>query len=282
LGTVTVLLVLLSAFVHAVWNAILKRCRMPETAAVAMIAVGAATGWLAILVFQAPVPSGRALAWTLAAGMLEGCYVVALARALARAPLGSAYTVARGGALLVVWPISVVFLGEPLDVMRALGTALVLGGLAAIGASERGEKASGGAHRVGLVYAAVAAVFIGGFNLAYKLALASGGAPAALNAVSLTVASAVNLVMVGRRRGEVLLAARTEALAVTAGGVLATGGFILFLFAMEHAGAGAVLTLRNTSILFAQVLAIALGERPTRLGMTGAILVTAGALFLAK
>jgi drug/metabolite transporter (DMT)-like permease len=192
------------------------------------------------------------------------------------------YTVARGGALLVVWPISVVFMGERLDVLRALGTALVLGGLTATGAGERREKDSTGTRRVGVLYAAVAALFIGGFNLAYKLALAHGGAPAALNAVSLTIASAVNVVTIGRRRTEVLAAVRAEPLKITAGGLLATGGFVLFLIAMEHAGAGAMLTLRNTSILFAQLLAALLGERPPRLGVIGAVLVTAGVFCLAS
>ena len=50
---------------------------------------------------------------------------------------------------------------------------------------------------------------------------------------------------------------------------------------MREAGAGVVTTLRNTSILFAQGLAFLLGERPTRLGVIGALLVTAGAVLLA-
>ncbi len=50
---------------------------------------------------------------------------------------------------------------------------------------------------------------------------------------------------------------------------------------MKDEGAGVVLTLRNTSILFALVMAFALGERPRRLGVVGAVLVTVGAVLLA-
>ena len=59
-------------------------------------------------------------------------------------------------------------------------------------------------------------------------------------------------------------------------------GFSVFLFGMRSAGAGAVLTLRNTSILFAQVFALVLGERPKRLAVVGAVLVTGGAALLTR
>jgi uncharacterized membrane protein len=65
-------------------------------------------------------------------------------------------------------------------------------------------------------------------------------------------------------------------------GVIGSAGFLVFLTAMSRAGAGVVLTLRNTSILFAQVLAAVHGERPRPLGIVGAVLVTLGAITLAR
>ncbi|HET9449495.1 MAG TPA: hypothetical protein VFO83_01370 [Aggregicoccus sp.] len=53
-----------------------------------------------------------------------------LAYSLRSAPLGLAYTVARGGALLLVWPASVALLGEQVWPGAALGGASVAVGLA--------------------------------------------------------------------------------------------------------------------------------------------------------
>lgn len=77
-------------------------------------------------------------------------------------------------------------------------------------------------------------------------------------------------------------AARAQPFSVVAAGVLAAVGFLVFLGAMANAGAGLVLTLRNTSILFAQMFAALQGDRPKRLGIVGAVLVTAGAVALAS
>jgi drug/metabolite transporter (DMT)-like permease len=60
-------------------------------------------------------------------------------------------------------------------------------------------------------------------------------------------------------------------------GLLCSASFLLFLTGLAAAGAGVALTLRNTSIVFAQGLSLALGERPTRTQVTGAVLVAAGA-----
>ena len=303
-----VLLVVASALAHASWNALLKRCRDAEHAVVAMMFLAATSSALFAVALGMPAPPPTSLAWCIAAGVLEAGYFVTLARALSRAPLGTVYTVVRGGALVVVWPISVLALGEPVTLPRALGTMLVVLGLAATGTSERsaaqraalakeaasaqeaasalpapgGAAATTRAARSGLAVAAICALFVGAYHLAYKLALSSGGRPEGVVSISLTTASLLNIAALGSKRRLALTAIRTQPIRIVAGGLLASAGFLVFLSAMKDAGAGVVLTLRNTSILFAQVLAFALGERPRRLGLVGAGLVTAGAILLAR
>lgn len=303
-----VLLVVASALAHASWNAILKRCRDPENAIVSMMSVAAVCGVLFAAILRMPVPSATSFGWCLTAGVLEVGYFVTLARALARAPLGSVYTIVRGGALVLVWPVSVLLLGEPIGITRLGGTLLVVLGLAATGASERmparvpalpdppssddvsrsDDAETGGEGpeptttlRSGIAVAALCAVFVGGYHLAYKLALESGGRPEAVVSISLSTASILNVAALGARRKLALDALRVQPMRIVIGGLLASLGFLVFLSAMKNEGAGVVLTLRNTSILFAQALAFALGERPRRLGIVGAVLVTAGAILLA-
>ncbi|MBK6514217.1 MAG: EamA family transporter [Polyangiaceae bacterium] len=274
-------LVLTSALLHAAWNAMLKRSREPEVAVLAMIAIGAASAVGVALALRVPFPPRASVVWSIGAGVLEAGYLITLARALSRAPFGAVYTIARGGALLVVWPISIALLGEALTAPRAAGTVLVLAGLAATSWKTRpaSERAS---ERSGLAWAAVCAVFIGAYHLAYKLALTEGGNAPAADAISLSTAATLNLSIAGPAKLRAAVRAlRAEPGRILTGGVFANLSFLLFLFAMAQGGAGVLLTLRNTSILFALGFAFALGERPGRLGLVGVALVFAGAVLLA-
>jgi drug/metabolite transporter (DMT)-like permease len=275
------LLVVASAFVHAWWNALLKRSREPQQAVVGISAAAAFTSGLVALALRAPVPPSKALFYVVLSGVLEAAYFVTLAKALARAPLGPVYTIVRGGALVIVWPVSILLLGEQVTTMRIAGTALVALGLLSTGAGER--NAGTAVHARGIALAALCACFTGGYHLAYKVSLTTGARPEVVVSVSLSVAALVNIVQIGKEnRLKVLEQARAQPGHVIGGGVLASVGFLVFLYAMEREGAGAVLTLRNTSILFAQLFAFFMGDRPKRLGLIGAVFVFAGAVLLAR
>ena len=79
--------VIASAFLHALWNALLKREKDPEIAGAGFWLVCAAGAVVsAIPSLLARLPSGPEAAWSAAAGGFEAIYVVSLSRALARAP----------------------------------------------------------------------------------------------------------------------------------------------------------------------------------------------------
>jgi drug/metabolite transporter (DMT)-like permease len=274
--------VIASAFLHALWNALLRREAEPEIAGAGFWLVCAAGAILsAVPSLLVAMPTLPQAAWSAAAGGFEAVYVVSLSRALARAPLGPVYTISRGGALVVVWPLSVLLLGEAITSAALAGTVLVAAGLAVTGlASPRRALARGG-ERGWLVLASMAAAAIAGYHLCYKQALAAGAAPPVVFAIALGLAGPINVLRLApesRRRLGAAFRARPAIL--LAGGALAAGSFLIFLFALARGGAGFVLTLRNTSILFAQAMAWAIGERPTRAGIIGALAVALGAVFL--
>jgi uncharacterized membrane protein len=74
---------------------------------------------------------------------------------------------------------------------------------------------------------------------------------------------------------------KTQLLRVLLMGALCGGSFLILMEALAAGGAGYVLTLRNTSVLFAVALAFFIGERPLRLEIAGATLVAAGAILMA-
>jgi drug/metabolite transporter (DMT)-like permease len=268
-----------SAFLHAAWNALLKREKDHELAAAGMFVSCSMCAALAALpALPRAFPTLAAAGWAAGAGLFEAVYVVSLSRALARAPLGPVYTVSRGGALVFVWPISVLLLGEAISATAVAGSALIALGLATTSAGGRARAPLSGA---GLALAALAAACIAGYHLCYKQSLALGSAPSAVFALSLGLAGPLNLLRIGGvRRRRLAAEVRRRPLFFAGSGAVMAGSFLIFLFALVNGGAGAVLTLRNTSILFAQLFAWSIGERPTRAGLTGAALVAAGAVLL--
>ncbi len=279
LSSAALVLVLSSAFFHALWNALLKRHEDPENAVVGVIAVTVVSGGLWALGLEGEAfPSSQALLWTLVAGVLESGYLATLARALRHAPLGLAYTVSRGGALLLVWPVSVLWLGERLTPWAVAGAALVALGMAVMNL----VRPQRGGVGEGVLWALACAVCIAGFNLSYKRALGFGVQPPALFTLSLGVA--LPLLVLLRLRGQSWSVLRRKVLArpllLVAAGLLCTLSFSLLLLALAHSGAGAVLTLRNTSIAFALGLGALQGERLGRRQLVGAGLVILGAVLL--
>ena len=278
-------LVVASAFLHAAWNALVRRSPDPATAVHVVVAIA---GVIAAVVAAIELGLGyhglppRAIALGVAAGVLEAGYFSALGRALAIAPLPTVYTVSRGGAAILVWPISIVALGERATVLAAIGSACVILGLAI--SSELGRTSRRGPRTTpprAIVWAAQCACFIAGYHFAYKYALRADASPGAVFAISMVVATGLGAIIGGagyRTRFAALVRTR-PGLTVGAGVVCATA-FLLFMIGLAGGGAAYVFTLRNTSVLFAIALAWLIGDQPSRLQVIGATIVFAGAVLL--
>ena len=280
-------LVLLSALLHATWNALLRVEADKDRVLVAAVSV--ATLLAAIIagvrwgLGEAPFSTALSLYWALAAGVLEWLYFSSLAKALDRGSLGPVYTISRGGAILLVWPISIGLFAEPLTTTSAIGSAVVFSGIA-LSSSRTGDARTINRPGVGsaLAWAIACAVSIAGYHLAYKAALREGGSASAVFAVALAVASVINLVRLGGAgRDVVRTLLRTRLPRIVMMGLVCGGSFLILMEALAAGGAGYVLTLRNTSVLFATGLAFAIGERPRRVEIAGAAFVAAGAVLMA-
>ena len=268
------ILVLASACLHALWNAMLKRARNIQTASVGILAVSVLITAGMVPWIRGPVfPGLRPLLWAVAAGLGEGCYFVALSRALRAAPLGWSYAWMRGLGMLLVWPVSLLCLGETLRPLSAVSVAVVCLGLAVMGlVSARGQGSR--AFR----WAAATGVCIAGYTLCYKAALAGGAHPMGLYGLAMLVALPIQAGITYRRQR---FALPGQWLLVATAGILCAASFLLYLQAMALEGAGVMATLRNTSIVFAVLFSRAIGERPTARQWAGAALLTAGAAGLA-
>jgi len=279
-----VALVLFSALLHASWNALLKRERDKDRILIAAVAVAALFA-AAVAVVRASLSgmphfaTAASFGWALVAGVFEQIYFVTLARALDRGPLGPVYTISRGGAVLLVYPFSILLFGETVGALGAAGSCAVVCGL--VVSDWRFGRASA-MPLSATVWASVCALAIAAYHLAYKASLDDGGAPSSVFAVSLALSTALSLVRTGSEGRRVAFGfLLTEPAKLLSMGALCGGSFLVLIEALSHGGAGFVLTLRNTSVLFALLLAWAIGERPRTAPALGAALVASGAVLMA-
>ncbi len=274
-------LVVVSAFLHAGWNALVRRSPDPATAVHVVVAIAGVLATLVAIVELALGVHGLpplAIGLGIVAGVLEAGYFHALGRALAIAPLPPVYTVSRGGAAVLVWPVSMLVLGERAAPLAFAGSALVIVGLAV--SSELGRRARPTPPRA-LAWAAQCAGFIAGYHFAYKYALATDASPGAVFGVSMVVATGLGATFGGAGyRARFAGLVRTRPALSLGAGVVCAAAFLLFMYGLARGGAAYVFTLRNTSVLFAVALAWLIGDRPSRFQVLGAATVFVGAVLL--
>ncbi|TMQ16489.1 MAG: permease [Deltaproteobacteria bacterium] len=260
-----VALVLLSAFLHALWNALLRLEESKDRSLVVavMVATVFAAGVAGVRwgAGEVPFASVEGVGFTLLAGLCEAVYFVTLARAMELGKLGVVYTVSRGGAVLAVWPLSIALFGEVATLPAMAGSGAVRGAVA---------------------WAAECVMSLAAYQLTYKAALREGTNPSACFAQSLGMSATLSLVRLrggGRAALRPLVRRRWKRLLVM--GVVCSGSFLILMEALANGGSAFVLTLRNTSVLFAAGMAWWIGEQPGRSELAGAALVAAGAVLIA-
>lgn len=278
-----VALVLFSAFLHAGWNALLRVEPDKDRGLVGAIAIASLFACVIAGVRwglgEQPFATTESLLYTLLAGAFEAVYFMTLARALELGRLGAVYTVSRGGAVLIVWPLSIVLFAETATLTSTAGSIVVLAGLvlSSLGSTSGGNRD----HRAGIAWAAACAVSIAGYHLSYKASLLAGGNPSAVFAVSLSLSALISIVRIGREGRRILATVvRTRISRVALMGIICGGSFLILMEALAIGGSGYVLTLRNTSVLFAALLALTIGERPRHAELVGALFVAAGAVLM--
>jgi drug/metabolite transporter (DMT)-like permease len=267
LSLAALLLVLGSAAVHALWNALLADAEDTHAATAAMLLAGVA--------LFAPVAAltwdldAEAVPYVLASGCLELLYFGLLATAYARAELSFVYPVARGSAPVVVLVVSVLALGASVGAWQAAGVLAVAAGVMLV----RGPGAGRGAD---LALALCVGACIASYTLVDDRGLRHA-APIAYLTLVLTVAAVPYAAIVGPRA---IRRAATGRALLAGGGMF--GAYALALAALELAEAAPVAALRETSVVMAAVGAAVAGRaRVPAARIAGACVVVAGAAAIA-
>lgn len=261
-----------SGAIHASVNAVLKSGK-DKLASRALIDL---SGGLLVLpaIFFFPAPHG---AWGWLAGSLavHAIYFLALVRAFEVADMSAAYPVMRGTAPVFAALGGVVVLGDTVTLPVAAGMGLVTSGilLSAIGRN--------------LTRAALGYSLLTGLAVACYTVLDAGGVRAAPSPMSYIawaffVLGAVIGGAFGAWRGAAFLAyARANWRPCTLAGAMGVVSYGLALLAYSFGELPRLAPLRESSILFALLIAIVvLGEKADRRKIAGGVLIFAGVVTL--
>jgi drug/metabolite transporter (DMT)-like permease len=268
-------IVLFAAVLHAVWNAIVKGGSDKLLMTILVVSSSGAVA-ASILPFLAP-PAAASWPFLLASMVFQIIYFTLVARVYRAADMSQAYPLMRGTAPLLVSMASVAFLHEHLSIIAWLGICSICVGTASLAWTARARE-----HLKGVALALLNALIIAGYTLIDGAGVRRSGAPIAyaawlflLTAIPLTGWAIVRNGAVFRR-----YAAMHFRLGLI-GGLGSCASYGLALWAMTQAPVAIVAALRETSILFATVIAaLVLKERVSPQRLAAACVIAAGAALL--
>lgn len=267
-------IVLFAALLHASWNAIVKGAPDKLLTTILVAASAAAISALA-LPFLAQ-PARESWPFLATSAVLQVGYYLLVARAYRGADMSQAYPLMRGTAPLLVAVVSRFWLGEHLSPAAWAGVALICSGVLSLALAGRGANVQG------VRAALLNAVVIASYTLVDGAGVRASGEPVAYTLWLNLLSGAPLLVWVLAARWRSFLPYARANLGVgVIGGAGTLTSYGLALWAMTHAPVAVIAALRETSVLFATVIAVVvLKERLSPARITAAGLIAVGAIIL--
>jgi drug/metabolite transporter (DMT)-like permease len=267
-------LLLASALIHAIWNAIVRNGADRFWSLAVICLVGAVAALPFAMALGVPAPAS----WPYLglSALLQIGYCLFLVRAYRDGDLSSVYPIARGSAPLLVTLGAALIAGEWPDTAGLAGIACVSAGiiLLALGNNRSDPRSTIAAFATGIFIASYMVVDGLGVRLSE-----SATSYAAWQAVVAGVLIPLSFVVI-RRHAPGLPRGR-EGMLVIGAGILGTLGYCIAVWAMSRSPMGGVSAIRETSILFAALIGtFVLRERMTLQKALGALIVTVGVVCL--
>ena len=270
--------VLAAAALHAGWNAFLKVKLDPFLAMTLITGAGGLVGVPLLIAFG--FPRLEAWPWLMASVVIHLGYYFALSEAYRRADMGQIYPIARGAAPLLTASATVGLLHEPMTLQSASGIAVLGCGIMLIALLGRRRHAAFDPVAIG--FALLTAGIVCAYTLVDGIGARTAGDPHAYSA-ALFVIDGIPLVLVALwLRGFSGLKPMREFLGRgILGGAMSLGAYWIAIWAMTVAPIALVAALRETSVLWASLIAVVFLKEPfVRARAVAAVLIVAGVMLI--
>lgn len=268
----TIGLILVSALLHASWNAMTKASGDPLISITIIMAIGGLCG-LPLMIWL-PLPGPETWKWLLLSGCIHYAYQLSLIRMYQLGDLSQVYPIARGLAPLGVAGLAAFGADEFLEPGQIVGLALASLAILSLGGASTGGRSS----RRAVWMAVLTAVLVGAYTYSDGRGVRSVDHVAVFIGWSFFLGSVPMVVTtIILRRSTMLIAIRQSGLHSIAGGFMATAGYTIALWALSRAPMAMVASLRESSVLFAAIFgSVFLGESFGRRRILSALVLVVG------
>jgi drug/metabolite transporter (DMT)-like permease len=270
--------VLAAAALHAGWNAMLKVKLEPF---LAMVLINLAASLVTMpLIFVTGWPKAEAWPWLIASVTIHVGYYITLTSAYERADMGQVYPIARGSAPLMTAAVGILFLGEPVSPVGMAGIAVLGCGIFVM--SMKSAQDAMHMDRKALMFALATAVTICLYTISDGKGARISGDPAAYIVALFIIDGLVFTAYAVMRRGFHGLRPILGFVGPgVAGGAMSAGAYGIAIWAMTVAPIPLVAAVRETSVLFAAVIAVVFLKEPLRTNrIVAACLIVAGLVLI--
>ena len=268
------LAVLGAAFLHALWNALIKLGTSKVGGMVILSIVEVPIG-LTVITFAPPIDPA-AIPWVIAAGCTHFAYKFFLTYAYDRGDLSRVYPIARGAAPMVVALVGAVFLADAVSGQEYFAIAVLAAGILLMA---RGVFSSGEDRRL-LPFALGSAMATATYTLIDGMGARVSGAPVAYVAWVFVADGTFFTVGMVLLRGWDVIPRSGQAWRMGAVASAASyGAYAVSIWAMTVAPIAVVAALRETSILFAVLIGwLVFGEKMTGEKAVASAVIVAGVM----
>ncbi len=273
MSATVLLIVLLAALLHALWNALVKTSG-DRAITLGLVATGHCLPAFALMPFV-PIPAAEAFPFIIASTVIHWAYYFGLNIAYRFGDLSLIYPIARGTAPVMVALGAMIWADESLSLWAWIGIVTVSAGIMVLAAIRHADKRGIGA-------ALVTSAIIAAYSVVDGIGIRVSGTPISyvvwLFAAEIFMAVFVIATRFDRARS---ISQRALVLGLT-GGLISGLAYGLALFAKTLAPIGIVSAVRETSVIFAALIGVYwLGEGPAKRRLVAASVVALGVIILA-
>ncbi|UYN94793.1 MAG: EamA family transporter [Enhydrobacter sp.] len=267
---------LLSALLHAGWNAAVKRHRDPAGAMTAQMLIGAVLSVPALLLTGLPDPASWV--WIAVSTLTNVVTVLALLRAYELGGFGVVYPIVRAVAVLLVVPLAALVAGDRLGVATLAGIAIMALSLMVL--SYDAGSGQGMALRA-LGWALLAGLGTAIYVMCDAQGVRASGSPWAYG-FAVSIANAAAMWLRQRRAGSPWRQMVDHAAVAVPAAFASMASYLLILWVWSVAPIAPAAALRDTSAAFAILIAVLWLREPFTRRRIAAVLLAAAAVPLLR
>jgi len=251
MSTSVLLIVLLAAFLHASWNAVVKSS--PDKFLDIVFVTASAALLCAVSVPFLALPAPASWAYIAMSAAIHVLYFVLIGAAYRSGDMSHAYPLMRGTPPLLVALASGPLIGERLSVGEWSGILLICAGILGLLMASPSAASTTRTTRLALLNAAAVAAY----TLVDGTGVRLSGQPASYTMwMFILTAPPILAWALMRRKEDALTHLRARWYLVLPGGACTLAAYSLVLWAMTHAPIAMVAALRETAIIFGTAFSV--------------------------